>query len=67
MCHALGDEDTCNGNKKCSWCDSAAVASTCHSVENAKRLPAAVFKCSNIDTQNEENDYVTKRIDHLFQ
>ena len=30
----------------CVWCMSAAVPSACYSEEEAKRLPAAVFKCN---------------------
>ena len=42
-CNALGDEDACNNMGPCSWCKAGAVADACHSIENAKRLPAAVF------------------------
>lgn len=49
-CNALTSDSTCNTNSdKCSWCISAAVKPACHSIENAKSLPAAVFQCSNID------------------
>ena len=48
-CNALRSESSCNAqSSKCSWCKSAAVADSCHSIENAKSLPAAVFQCSNI-------------------
>lgn len=30
----------------CVWCVSAAVPSACYTEAEAKRLPAAVFKCS---------------------
>ena len=52
-CNALGSEDSCNANDKCSWCKAAAVASACHSINNAKKLPAAVFQCSKVDSQIE--------------
>ena len=49
-CNALTSDSQCNANSdKCSWCISAAVKPACHSIENAKSLPSAVFQCSNID------------------
>ena len=36
-------ETACHSNKACSWCKCAAVPSACHSVEDAKGLPDAVF------------------------
>ncbi len=38
-------KDTCTANHNCVWCVAAAVPSACYSPEEAKRLPAAVFKC----------------------
>jgi hypothetical protein len=35
---------TANG-EKCSWCNSAAVGSTCFSESDAKSLPSSVFQC----------------------
>jgi hypothetical protein len=49
MCSTYTDDDDCNAQSdKCSWCKSGAVADKCHSIENAVRLPAAVFACSNL-------------------
>ncbi|MEW5315500.1 MAG: hypothetical protein WDW38_006923 [Sanguina aurantia] len=42
-CAALG-QDSCH-NPDCVWCSSAAVKSKCYTPAQAKRLPAAVFKC----------------------
>lgn len=42
-CNALTSGASCNGLSQCSWCTAGAVADACHSIENAKRLPAAVF------------------------
>lgn len=42
-CNAISGESSCNANDVCSWCDAAAVKPACHSIENAKRLPPAVF------------------------
>lgn len=54
------DEITCNKNvdksscdteqdAKCSWCEAGAVKDACHSVNNAKKLPPAVFDCDNLN------------------
>jgi len=53
-CNALGDGDSCNANDVCSWCEAGAVADACHSIENAKSLPAAVFKCSKLGEEKKE-------------
>jgi len=45
---AYTDQDTCDADKACSWCVSAAVPSGCKDLETAKKLPSAVFKCDNI-------------------
>ena len=47
-CSAHGDENSCNADGPCSWCDAGAVRPACHSIENAKRLPPAVFMCSKL-------------------
>lgn len=44
-CQSYHDEDTCSAKKGCVWCFSAAVASACYTESEAKRLPAAVFRC----------------------
>lgn len=49
-CSALGAEGSCNANAVCSWCVSAAVKPACHSTENAKTLPPAVFTCSKVES-----------------
>ena len=46
-------EDECNQKKDqsscdalgCSWCTAGAVPPSCHTIENAAKLPSAVFKC----------------------
>lgn len=48
-CNANGDEDDCNNMDKCSWCKAGAVPPACHSLENAKNLPPAVFQCSKLE------------------
>jgi hypothetical protein len=49
ICNAIGDVNGCNANAVCSWCEAGAVADACHSIENAKRLPPAVFSCSKLN------------------
>ena len=41
-------EGECHSDSACSWCKSAAVKSTCRSVDMAKTLPSAVFQCDNL-------------------
>merc|ERR1711957_88250 len=54
-CSAVGDENTCNSDG-CSWCESAAVRSQCNTLENAKKLPDAVFQCHKIDDEEERSE-----------
>jgi hypothetical protein len=42
------DENSCNTDAACSWCKSAAVASSCNEVIDARHLPSAVFTCSKM-------------------
>merc|ERR1712147_577735 len=42
-------ESDCHANKACSWCKSAAVPAACKDKDMAKKLPAAVFQCDNLD------------------
>ena len=53
ICGALTPkgEDDCMANEVCSWCKCAAVPSACHSKENAKGLPSAVFQCSGLSAE----------------
>ena len=51
-CEQHTSETSCNAdNTKCSWCKAGAVADACNSLDNAKRLPAAVFQCSNLGAE----------------
>lgn len=38
-------KDDCDSDDACTWCACMAVPSACWSVEDAKRLPAAVYVC----------------------
>eukprot|EP00911_Craspedida_sp_UC1_P001670 UC1_evm1s1266 len=42
---AYTSQSTCDAVKQCTWCTSAAVPSSCHTVKDAAGLPPAVFKC----------------------
>lgn len=53
-CFAHKDESSCNADGPCSWCDAAAVKPACHSIENARGLPPAVFSCSKLNETIEE-------------
>lgn len=37
------EQTECSNDIGCSWCEAGAVPSTCHSLDNAHRLPATVF------------------------
>lgn len=46
------DENACNGDAACIWCDAKAVPSACYTTGQAKTLPPAVFTCSrNADVE----------------
>ena len=44
---------TCDADASCSWCKSAAVASSCKSLEDAKNLPKSIFACDKISAFEE--------------
>ncbi len=46
-CESVSDQKTCTSSSGCSWCDSAAVGSSCMSSDDAAGLPAAVFTCTD--------------------
>jgi len=57
-CNLLNSHEDCNTNPECSWCSSGAVKSSCHSLENASRLPASIFKCDNLKVEDlSETDF----------
>ena len=62
----FGAEDDCNFDDKCSWCKCSAVPSACHSIENAKNLPAAVFQCSKIDEREVFMNWRNKQFKNAF-
>jgi len=53
-CNALNNAGSCKANSKCSWCTAGAVADACHSIENAGRLPPAVFVCDPLPSEFEQ-------------
>lgn len=50
-CNLLKSKEDCNANTECSWCLSGAVKSSCHSTENASRLPPSIFVCDGLKTE----------------
>ena len=47
---AHGKEGECNADAACVWCACSAVPSGCFAVDDAAKLPSAIFKC---DTKEE--------------
>jgi len=47
-CHNLNDESSCDAIATCSWCRSAAVKSSCKTIDEAKALPSSIFACSHL-------------------
>jgi len=45
------DQDSCDGADACTWCKSAAVASRCYDVNDAKSLPASIFACDKLSDE----------------
>lgn len=46
-CRSNLDQSSCDA-AGCSWCTSFAVANACNSIDDAKKLPSAVFVCDNL-------------------
>lgn len=55
ICYAMKNDSSCESNLKCSWCSSNDVPSACHSKTMAKKLPAGVFKCSNVSDEHDSH------------
>lgn len=53
---AHGKEGECNADAACVWCACSAVPSACFSVEDAEKLPAAVFTCDKKEETLVEED-----------
>ena len=45
---AYSDADSCDADSACTWCKSAAVASSCKDINDAKALPPSIFSCDKI-------------------
>jgi hypothetical protein len=54
-CDSISTEDQCNA-ASCSWCRSAAVKSSCKTIEQAEALPSAIFDCSNLPSEDDEEE-----------
>jgi len=50
-CSAFTSQSTCDANADCTWCRSAAVKSSCQTLEDAQKLPPSIFAC---DAKNDE-------------
>ena len=46
-CDSISTKDACD-KASCSWCASAAVPSSCKTIDEAKQLPSAVFQCDHL-------------------
>lgn len=59
-CSSLQTFDECVSNEECSWCITGAVKSSCHSIENANKLPSSIFNCNklNIDGRKIQTESV---------
>ena len=55
-CNLLKSEDDCLTNDNCSWCSSGAVKSSCHSTENASKLPPSIFNCNELKLEEVESE-----------
>lgn len=53
-CSSLQTSGECNSNRECSWCIAGAVKSSCHSIENANRLPSSIFNCNKLNIDETE-------------
>ena len=51
------DQKNCDGDSKCSWCDAGAVPPACHTIEDAKKLPPAVFYCDKLNATSIEKEF----------
>lgn len=64
---AHGKEGECNADPACVWCACSAVPSSCFSVDDAKKLPAAVFTCdAKADDESSTGDLINQ-MDKQFQ
>jgi hypothetical protein len=61
------DANSCDTADSCTWCKSAAVASRCYGVADAKTLPASIFSCDKLseDSDEEEESMMQKNINSL--
>ena len=56
---SYGTKTECDANDACSWCKSAAVKSSCHTLEDAKKLPPGVFICDKVGADDERDELIT--------
>jgi len=52
-CHSQSAQDSCDAIDGCSWCKSAAVASSCKTMDEAAALPASIFSCDKLEEEED--------------
>jgi len=52
QCDSFADADSCDAVSDCTWCKSAAVKSSCKSIDDAKSLPASIFSCDKLQEED---------------
>jgi len=65
QCNVFKSHEECNTNIQCSWCLSGAVKSSCHSLENASKLPPSIFVCDGLKTEDGNVDGMEFYDDYL--
>jgi len=51
-CDTITAQNSCDAVDGCTWCKSAAVKSSCKTIDEAKALPPSIFACDKL--QDEE-------------
>jgi hypothetical protein len=62
-CRTHADQNSCDADNLCSWCVSAAVKPACNSLESAKSLPPAVFKCDKVTQEESPVTKIVKKVE----
>jgi hypothetical protein len=52
QCSEFANADSCDDAQDCTWCRSAAVKSSCKTVEDAKTLPSSIFSCDKLQEED---------------
>jgi len=54
-CDSYSSQNSCDAVADCTWCKSAAVKSSCNSIEAAKSLPPSIFACDKLQDEEESS------------